>query len=562
MRWGFTAFCAICAILAQGCYSGLQEAPDAGADETDTAGEGSSDGSEGGDDSGEPAAQCRPPLARIWKLTARQYDASLHRALPAADPALLRDAIPDHLWFSNSSEGSELSIERVTEMFRHTETEVERVVADPGLLAPCLADVGPSDEACLEEALTDFMVPAYRRPVTAVEVEELVDYVHERAAIDGPSEALGLAVHTVLSSPSFLFRTELGPADEASEELELDAYETASALGYFLTEGPPDELLWAAAEAGELRDPQVRAEHARRLLAEPSSSGLQRFFAEYTRTTEVADLERDPEEYPDFQSTLAADFETELSSFVAHVLTEDDARLETLLTASYSIVSPALADFYGVTMEAEGEGWAKVELPPDQRAGLLTMPAILAMGSRFDHGDPVSRGIFIRQRLLCDELPPPPPNIPPIPEWDGTTTQRDRLAAHAAEASCRLCHEFMDPLGLPFEHYDAVGRFRQLDHGMEIDPSGMVVGLGEKNDERVAVADAIELAHTLAVRPEVQGCFVQTVFEYAYGRAPADEDACELERLAQGFAQSDGDVIELVVDIVASEHFIVRRRTP
>lgn len=525
-----------------------------------SAGAGGDDDSGGPD--GDPQPQCMPPLTRVWKLTPRQYDASLEQVLPGAASAELDDLDEAERSFTNEADHNDLPLGMVRSMFHHAERQAQRVTDDPGMLDACLASFDLSDDACLRGALDRLLQRAHRRPADAAEVDELVDFVHEQATAHGPAAALGQAVHAVLTSPSFLFRTELGPVDAPADAdtLVLDDHEIASALSYLLLDGPPDAALLAAAKTGGLADPDVRAEHARRLLeATGGSQGLREFFTDYTQTRQVAGITRNPSEYADFnEQALAEQMGEELRAFVTHVITEDDARLHTLLTASYSVVSPALAQLYGV--EPAGEGWARVELPADQRAGLLTNPAMLLMGSKYDHGDPVSRGLYIRNRLLCQELPPPPPDIPPLPSSEGHT-QRELLAQHAEDQYCRSCHQLMDPLGLPLEHYDAIGRFRETDHGHEIDASGAIYDLGEDGEEVVHVDDALELAEQLAVRPEVRSCFVQSMFHYAYGRLPAATDDCELQRLEASFSDSDGDIVELVVALVSSDHFITRRRT-
>ncbi len=251
MRRNRTAFIGAVALLAQGCYTGLHEMPEGGAGLTNDGavddGPDEDEGDSGAEDDDPVAAQCRPPLARIWKLTATQYDASLHQVLPQAEPAGLADEPRAHRWFTNEDEGGDMQVKIVAEMFRHTEAQAQRVIDDPGLLAPCLTGGSIDDQACLRDAMADLVTRAYRRPGTDEEIAELVEYVHDRAAIDGPHEALGLAVHAVLSSPAFLYRTELGSADDDAELVELDAYETAAALSYFLLDGPPDALLRASA---------------------------------------------------------------------------------------------------------------------------------------------------------------------------------------------------------------------------------------------------------------------------------------------------------------------------
>jgi hypothetical protein len=155
-----------------------------------------------------------------------------------------------------------------------------------------------------------------------------------------------------------------------------------------------------------------------------------------------------------------------------------------------------------------------------------------------------------------------PEMVPPLPEpTPGTTprTLRERVSEHTAAPYCQSCHVYMNPLGFPFERYDGIGRFRLREGDVEIDPSGEIVPAGET--EGVAVADAIELAHTLAVDPQVEDCFLRSLFQYAYGRPPDAGDACELERLSTRFRETDGNVVELVSELVGSTHF-TRRRAP
>ena len=282
-----------------------------------------------------------------------------------------------------------------------------------------------------------------------------------------------------------------------------------------------------------------------------------RFFTEYLGVQVLGQVSKDEARYPDFDAHLASEMQQELSHFVEHVLAEDDRRFETLMTANYSVASPRLAALYG--LEPHEEGWQRVAFDPDERAGVLTQPAVLAAHSGFDGGDPVRRGLFILENILCMHAPSAPPDIPPVPEDPGSEfTTRERLAAHTVDPACRGCHETMDPLGLPFERYDAVGRFRLEENGKTIDPSDSF----DRLSEPLAYADAIEMVNALAQTPEAQRCFVASAFHYAYGRAPSKADACEMAALEASFAATRGDIVELFVSIVSSNHFITRRRTP
>jgi hypothetical protein len=544
------------AMAAPGCYTGkLDYGVSSGADGAGHEdGDGGSAGDDGGDDG--PQAQCEVPAARVWKLTPRQHDNSVHAIFDDAEAAqtLLEALLPfDARHFHNEADHSDMPVAYVTQVFNHAERTAALVADDPGLVDPCLVQAGVGDDTCLSAALDSLLRTAYRRPPTASELATLTDFIRDRAASDGDAVALGDAIAAVLTSPSFLYRTELGAVDDDSEIFELDAYEKASALSYFLLNGPPDQQLLAAASSGDLDAPGQIEAHTRRLLEDPSASeGILRFFAEYTQTYRVTSVGKS---VPEFDDALARDMETEVTAFVAEVLGDEDGTFRTLLTAPYSVVSPRLAALYGV--EIDGEDWTRVDFAPNERAGILTQAAVLTTFGYPDHGDPVSRGRFIRERLLCQPLPPPPPDIPSIPEDDDEDkTMRERLERHFEDPACFGCHQFMDPLGLPLERYDVLGRFRLLEGNLEIDPSGELYGLGDV----VPFDDAIEMAHVLADHPVTQQCFIDSLFFYAYGRPPAQGDACEIERLTRTFEETEGNIVELLIDTVTSEHFTHRRR--
>lgn len=547
-------------LLGVGCYSGRQDAELSTtgdpASEADGGGDdaGGADGADSGDDG--PQAQCAPPSGRIWKLTPRQWDRTTRAVLGelVAGQGLLEETLPlDNRLFHNEADHNDMAVAHVDALFGLAEDVGEAVAVDPSVVDPCLATPGAvGDDACLPGAVASLLERAYRRPPGDEEVDGLVARIRAQATVDPEATAVGDAVAGVLMSPSFLYRTELGP-DDAEGTFELGPYERASALSYFLLDGPPDDALLQAAADGALDDREGLEDHARRLLEDPAAlDGLLRFFVEHTQTYRVTNVGKDPAMFPEFDAAMAADMQHEVEAFVGHVLGEDDGRFETLFTAPYSVINPRLAGLYGV--QTESEDWAKVELPSGERAGLLTQPAWLTTLGYSTYGDPVVRGKVIRERFLCTPLPPPPPDISPIPEDDGEGTMRDRLAQHREDPSCAGCHQMMDPLGLPLERYDAIGRFRTHEGELEIDPSGTLHGYAEE----VHFDDAIDMAHALAVHPAVRECFVEQLFFYAYGRSPEDADQCEVQRLQADFEETDGDVVELVVDIVTSDHFIQR----
>jgi hypothetical protein len=245
----------------------------------------------------------------------------------------------------------------------------------------------------------------------------------------------------------------------------------------------------------------------------------------------------------------------EADLFVQQVLWKEDGRLATLMTANFTVVGGKLASVYGI--KDAGPAFQKTMLPAGTRAGLLTQPGLMALLADERMADPVRRGSFVRARLLCQPPPPPPPNVDAVPPPpDGVRTQRERLAAHTADPSCAVCHRLIDPLGLAFETYDAIGRLRATEAGKPIDPSGEIT---DARVPRTRFTSAVDLADVLASSEQAGECFVRTVFRYVQGRAEGPGDACTLAAMTRRFGESRGRVLDLFA-ASAAEGALARTR--
>jgi len=384
-----------------------------------------------------------------------------------------------------------------------------------------------------------------------------MQHARRLAAGDGRA-ALRQVLMAVLTSPSMLFRTELGPESGARGVITLTPYEKASALSFFLTDGPPDAALMEAARGGGLDSKEQLEAHARRLLAKPETAqGLTLFTGELYGTRAVLDANKDVMVYPDWKEPLDADLAAEADAFVAQVIWKEDGRLATLLSAPFSMLNARLAGYYGVTEAAPATGLRKVSFRPGQRAGLFTLGALQATLAKDNDTDAVARGRFLREVLLCQNLPEPPANlnvVPPPP--DGKRTMRERLANHSTDPTCATCHALMDPLGLAFEIYDGIGRYRSSDLGKPIDAAGKLDGAAPAG---ATFADGVELLGRLAGSADVASCFVRTAFRYSHGREPAAGDTCTLERLSKRFTDSGGRILDLAVALATDDSFVQRQ---
>jgi len=253
------------------------------------------------------------------------------------------------------------------------------------------------------------------------------------------------------------------------------------------------------------------------------------------------------------QPELAQAMLAEASDFSNHVILAGDGRLSTLFTAPYSYPRGALFDLYGLNKPAGFTDGTEVALDGSERAGLLTQAGFLVKHYRGDQeGSVVHRGITIRENVLCTPIDPPPANVmaTPLPPVAGTTA-RDRFAAHET-GSCAGCHTQMDPIGLAFENYDGLGRYRATDGGVTIDASGEIVDGGDLTGSFTGV---VELGQKLAQSRTVADCAATQWFRFALGRIEAPDDACSLKALHDDFAASGYDVRALVTTLVLSDAF-------
>ena len=500
------------------------------------------------------AGLCSASEAPLRRMTRVEYNNTVRDLL--GDDSKPADAFPaDENLFGFASGASVSPL--LAELYMNAAEDLAATAAGKlDTLLPC--DPGAlGEDACAREFVKPFGQRAFRRPLSATEVDELYAlYDGEKQAGEPFAPSLELVITAVLQSPRFLYRVELGGVG-TKDETPLTSFEVASRLSYFLWQTMPDEELFAAAEAGELESPEHVADQARRMLGDPrAQAGMRVFFDQWLHTRELSEVTKSETAYPEFGESLAASMQEETRRFVEDVIWNGDARLETLLTASYTFVNAELAAIYGVA--APASGWKKVDLDPSQRSGLLTHPSLMTVLSGSEQSSPVHRGTFVRENILCQMLPPPPENLVVVPpDPDPNLTTRERYAQHTADPACAGCHQLIDPIGFGFEHYDAIGRYRTKDSGFPVDASGEVTETESANGKFDGVP---ELAQQLVASTDVRECVARQWFRFALGRMDSEDDSCVLETVYDEFEKTGGDLRELVVSIVTSEAF--RYRAP
>lgn len=500
----------------------------------------------------------RSPLRR---MTRTQFNNTVRDLLAISGSPASAITPDEHIgpFFSNA-------IAPITDLVVQQYAEVAaRLAADAtprmGTIAPCdlAADTGTS---CATRFVTEFGLKAYRRPLETVERDKYLALYSMERALGTAASAFALVVETMLESPFFLYHVDLaGGAAPSSTPVPLSPYQLASRLSYFLWDSMPDQPLFAAAANQSIMDPAVLGTQVERMLADPrAADAIPAFHLQWLGIGELDNVEKDPLRFPQFSPALVDAMRAETASFSDFVVRRGDGLMSTLLTAGFSFPQGPLFQLYGLTQPAGFQPGTQVPSKPAERAGILTQAAFLATHAHRDQTSPVHRGIFVRENILCQPLMPPPANVNTTPPavTDATTT-RARFAAHEADPICAGCHTLIDPIGLAFENYDAIGAYRTQDGINPVDASGEVKG--GTGSLAGPFEGAIELARKLAGSPEAANCLTNQWFRFALGRMESNDDACSLQSIRTGFATSGGNVRQLLTRLVQADAFRYVRAT-
>jgi len=408
---------------------------------------------------------------------------------------------------------------------------------------------GETEAVCSRRALTAFATSAFRRPLTPGEETLVLSYLDTGLSLH---EATQISLQLILNLPQFLY---LDPSDGVPlsgdpSVAHLDDYAVASRLSYFFLNTTPDAELLEAASNGALGTRAQVLPQAERLAKDPRALEMMAsFHADWLNLFQLDTTQRDPEKYPQFDEDLLAAMRKETSLFVNEVVWSGQATWEDLMYSRATWVNSDLAAVYG--LEDPGPGWHRVLLD-ENRPGILTRSAFLTAHGYTGSSAPVKRGYFIISELLCEELSVPPDVDMVVPEdTNGATTIRERLVQHQTDASCVPCHKRIDPLGFGFEHFDAIGAWRDnWENGIEVDASGEV--------EETPFDGATELIELVGRDEKAKECYSRRWMEFALGRPATDSDLCTLETVKQRFVASDGNIRSLIVDIALTDAFLYR----
>ena len=419
----------------------------------------------------------------------------------------------------------------------------------------------PSEVACARTIVATLAKRAYRRPVSAEDVNELMQYYDEGAKEGGFEGGIRSGITGLLASPFFLYRGEHVPNGlRPGETYAISDLELASKLSFFLWNSIPDDELLQAAVDGKLHEPSVLDRQVKRMLADSRSITLaNNFVPQWLDMKRLDEIVPDQAVFPyaSGRSDPRDDFRTELTLFSDSIFREDRSVVD-LLRAKHTFLNERVALQYGIT-DVKGDHFQRVELRQSARWGLLGKGAVLMAAAYPNRTSPVLRGKFILEHL--EGVPPatPPPGVPTLDEKDvGTTkalTMREMMAKLRSNPTCASCHAVMDPLGLALENFDATGRWRDRDRyaGVAIDSSG-------KLPDGTPVNSPDDVRNALLRRPDQ---FVQTFTEglmtYATGQKLEPWDMPTVRRIVRGAASSDYRFSTIVQAVVHSDQFRSRR---
>jgi len=430
--------------------------------------------------------------------------------------------------------------------------------------------LAPAEEMpCATRIVTELARQAYRRPVTAEDMEGLMGFYEQGRKKSDFEAGIRSALEAILVSPAFVFRFEVPPATVKPGQIyRISDTALASRLSYFLWGTMPDDELISVAGQGKLRDPIVLEKQVRRMLKDPRSEQLAvKFGGQWLHLSDIEDFHPDPFYYPNYDYTLALSLRREVELFFDSVVREDRNVVD-LLTANYTFVDERAARHYGYP-NVTGAKFRRIEVTEDYRRGLLGKGAVLALTSVADRTSPVLRGKWVMGVLLGTPPPPPPPAVPKLEETaaknDGKIlTVRERMELHRANPSCYSCHQMIDPIGLALENFDVTGQYRVLDKTYSISSQGYRIhSPGTPVDSTTKLYDGTPLNGPATLRDAIVGkhsdAFIETLTDklmaYALGRRVEHYDMPTVRAITRDAAKNNNRFSSLVLGIVKSQAF-------
>lgn len=415
-------------------------------------------------------------------------------------------------------------------------------------LFPCGVDAPAADPAaCAGQTVPGLLRRLFRRDPTAQEIQTHVAYVPATATTtEAFSQGMSRVIQAALMSPHFLYLVEIGGGADRSA---LTGYEYAARLAYVLWSSAPDEELLTKAGSGGLSKPDEIDHQVRRMLADPRSHAFtERFAGQWLGLRFLSNVSPDPSVFPEFDESLRQAMSAETLAYFDE-LREQNLPIADLIASNFTFVNERLAEHYGID-GVQGDEMRRVSITDGRRGGILSQAMMLTTTSAPDHTSIVKRGKWVLGKLMCQNLPPPPADVPAFtPSLNDGKTVREQFEAHRSNAACSGCHSIMDPVGFGLESYDAVGASRTTDNGQPIDSSGVLPGGKTFNN-------AAEMKALLFTDERYTRCATSKLVMYGIGRTPeAGHEKESFEALVQTASATEFRLADLIVQFAKSDLF-------
>jgi len=500
-----------------------------------------------------------PGKSPIRRMTRFEYDNTI-RDLLGDDSHPAANFVPEEEALGFDNQAAALGVTQILaeQYMVASEKVAKNAVQKMDSLLPCQPVAG-DERTCAQSFIQTFGRRAYRRPLESDEVSRLLEVYDWGFAEVDFSRGIELVLQAMLQSPHFLYRVEFGLPDPVEGDVVLlSPHEIASRLSYMLWSSMPDDELFQAAEAGHLGTAQEIEAQARRMLDDPKArEAVAKFNEQWLGLSHMESMKKDPATYPKYDQALRPLWRQETLAFLDDVIFNESGDVAAIFTAKHSVMNAELAAFYGIEGGPTGDAFERVELDPARAAGVLSQASILAVTGKPNQSSPVHRGKFVRERLLCQTIPPPPNNVVATPpDLAPDLTTRERYSEHSSNPACAGCHIKMDPIGFGFEHYDGIGLWRDEENGLPVDDTGQLVDTRNIDGPFEGVVD---LGKKLAESEEARQCVATQWFRYGYGRAEGADDYCSMQKLQETFAQKGFNVKELLVALTQTDAFRYRR---
>lgn len=404
-------------------------------------------------------------------------------------------------------------------------------------------------EVCAKTLIQNLGPKLWRRPLSTEESSRLLATFHSFSS-DGNPAAFEILLRVLLSSPHFLYRSEIGNAGS------LTAHELAHALSYFFWSSVPDDELRNLANSAEILKSTILVQQAQRLMKSPKAKvGLTQFAQSYLAYDRAGTISKDKSKFPAYTDQIKEAMAKEAEDTFDYLIRNKHAKFEDLYTNDFSVGPQILASYYGAS-PSNDNGVETISFSSQKRRGLLALGSVLASLANGTDPNPISRGVFVREHMLCEIMPfPSDIKIDPLPVLPGATV-RERFAVHTASPSCRACHERIDGVGFGMDDYDAVGLPRTNDNGKPIDSAGNIFDLDGKNH----LFNGLDgITAILKDSERAKRCFVVQAFRESTGRFEADGDVCAIRAVADDFVKNDRSIADLLVKIITDPAFLKRK---